>query len=74
MLRNLREFLRRSEARDGHLHVAQPEYERRKEDRRKEDLPFDGPNRRRGKDRRQYVRRVMTGEEPLPDQEDRTSP
>jgi hypothetical protein len=49
--------------------------ERRKGERRKEQLPFDGPDRRRGtdrrrgKDRRQYVRRVMSGQEPLPDEE-----
>jgi hypothetical protein len=58
---------------DGQLHTARAGYERRKEDRRKEELPFDGPDRRRGKDRRQYVRRVMTGEVPLPDQQRRTS-
>jgi hypothetical protein len=46
--------------------------ERRKDERRKEQLPFEGPERRlRGKDRRQYVRRVMTGEIPLPDEESR---
>lgn len=71
MLRRLREFFRwRVADRNGQLHMAR---ERRQEERRKEELPFDGPDRRRGKDRRQYVRRVMTGEEPLPDQEDRTS-
>jgi hypothetical protein len=43
--------------------------ERRKEDRRKEQLPFDGLERRRGKDRRRYVRSVMTGEIPLPDED-----
>jgi hypothetical protein len=43
--------------------------DRRKQERRKEQLPYEGPERRRGKDRRQYVRRVMTGEAPLPDQE-----
>jgi hypothetical protein len=47
--------------------------ERRKEDRRKQELPFDGPERRRGKDRRQYVRRVMSGDEPLPDQDRHSS-
>lgn len=74
MTRKLREFWRRRVAdRDRQLHTARPGYERRQEERRKEELPFDGPDRRRGKDRRQYVRRVMTGEEPLPDQEDRTS-
>jgi hypothetical protein len=74
MLRNLREFWRRRVTdRDGQLHTSRPGYERRKEDRRKEELPFDGPDRRRGKDRRQYVRRVMTGEVPLPDQQRRTS-
>ena len=74
MLRSLREFWRRKATdRNGQLHMSRPEYERRKEERRKEDLPFDGPDRRRGRDRRQYVRRVMTGEEPLPDQEGRTS-
>lgn len=44
--------------------------DRRKQERRKEQLPFDGPE-RRGKERRQYVRRVMTGETPLPDNEPR---
>jgi hypothetical protein len=74
MLRNLREFWRRRMTDgDGQLHTARAGSERRKEDRRKEDLPFDGPDRRRGKDRRQYVRRVMTGEVPLPDQQRRTS-
>jgi hypothetical protein len=74
MLRNLREFWRRRMTDgDGQLHTARAGYERRKEDRRKEELPFDGPDRRRGKDRRQYVRRVMTGEVPLPDQQRRTS-
>jgi hypothetical protein len=74
MLRKLGEFFRRRVAdRDGQLDTARPGYERRNEERRKEELPFDGPDRRRGKDRRQYVRRVMTGEEPLPDQEDHTS-
>ena len=64
MLRNLREFWRRRVTdRDGRL---------RKEDRRKEELPFEGPDRRRGKDRREYVRRVMTGEVPLPDEQRRT--
>jgi hypothetical protein len=43
--------------------------ERRRGERRKEQLPFEGPERRRGKDRRQYVRRVMAGEIPLPEQE-----
>jgi hypothetical protein len=75
MLRSLREFWRRKlTGREGRLHMSQPQYERRKEERRKENRPFDGPDRRRGKDRRQYVRRVMTGEEPLPEQEGRTFP
>ena len=74
MLRNLREFWRRRVTdRDGRLDMAWPENERRKEDRRKEELPFEGPDRRRGKDRRVYVRRVMTGEVPLPDEQRRTS-
>jgi hypothetical protein len=74
MLRSLREFWRRRVTdRDGRLHTAWPENERRKEDRRKEELPFEGSDRRRGKDRREYVRRVMTGEVPPPDQERRTS-
>jgi hypothetical protein len=74
MLKNLRALWRRKVTdRNGQLHMSRPEYERRKEDRRKEDLSFDGPDRRRGKDRRQYVRRVMTGEERLPEQEGRTS-
>lgn len=74
MLRNLREFWRRRVTdRDGRLDMAWPENERRKEDRRKEELPFGGPDRRRGKDRREYVRRVMTGEVPPPDQPRRTS-
>jgi hypothetical protein len=47
--------------------------DRRREDRRKAELPFEGPERRRGKDRRQYVRRVMSGEIPLPDQGRRSS-
>jgi hypothetical protein len=47
--------------------------ERRTGERRKKQLPFDGPDRRRGKDRRQYVRRVMSGQEPLP-QEERGGP
>ena len=69
MFRNLREFWRRRvTGREDQFPLAEPGYERRKEERRKEGLPFDGPDRRRGKDRRQYVRRVMTGEEPLPDQ------
>ena len=47
--------------------------ERRTQERRKEQLPFEGPERRlRGKDRRQYVRRVMTGEIPLPHDESRS--
>jgi hypothetical protein len=45
--------------------------ERRTEERRKEQVPFEGAERRlRGKDRRQYVRRVMKGEIPLPPQEE----
>jgi hypothetical protein len=43
--------------------------ERRKGDRRKQQLPFEGPERRRGKDRRRFVRRVMSGQEPLPEEE-----
>jgi hypothetical protein len=54
-------------------HIDLGKEDRRKEDRRKEQLPFDGPERRRGKDRRQYVRSVMSGETPLPDQERRSS-
>jgi hypothetical protein len=50
------------------------EEERRKQERRKEQLPFDGPERRQGKERRQYVRRVMSGEAPLPDRERRSFP
>jgi hypothetical protein len=46
--------------------------ERRTQERRKEQLPFERPERRlRGKDRRQYVRRVITGEIPLPHEESR---
>jgi hypothetical protein len=45
--------------------------ERRKEERRRQQLPFDGPDRRQGKDRRQYVRQVMSGQVPLPDDEER---
>ena len=41
--------------------------ERRTEERRRQQLPFDGPDRRRGRDRRQYIRQVMSGEVPLPD-------
>ena len=41
--------------------------DRRKGERRKQQLPFDGPERRRGRDRRRYVRKVMSGETPLPD-------
>ena len=47
--------------------------DRRKEERRKQQLPFEGPDGRRGKDRRRFVRQVMSGEAPLPD-EDRTDP
>ena len=43
--------------------------DRRRGERRQQQLPFDGPDRRSGKDRRQYVRRVMSGEEPLPEHE-----
>ncbi len=43
--------------------------ERRKGDRRKAQLPFEGPDRRRGKDRRRYVRQVMSGEVRLPEEE-----
>jgi hypothetical protein len=46
-----------------------PKADRRQAERRKEQLPFDGPDRRQRKDRRQYVRRVMTGEVPAPDNE-----
>jgi hypothetical protein len=74
MLRNLREFWRRRvTGREDQLPLAEPGYERRSEERRKQNRPWDGPERRRGKDRRQYVRRVMTGEESLPDQERRSS-
>jgi hypothetical protein len=53
-------------------HMERRDEERRKDERRKEQLPFEGPERRlRGRDRRQYVRRVMTGEIPLPDEESR---
>jgi hypothetical protein len=45
--------------------------DRRQGERRQEQLPFEGPERRRGKDRRQYARRVMSGEIPLPDEESR---
>ena len=44
-----------------------PEVDRRQEERRKQQLPFEGPDRRQRKDRRNYVRRVMTGEVPPPD-------
>lgn len=75
MLRNLRELWRRKVTdRNGQLHMSRPEHERRKEERRKEDLPFDGPDRRRGRDRRQYVRRVMTGELPVPGEVRRDPP
>jgi hypothetical protein len=50
-------------------HMERRKEERRTDDRRKQQLPFDGPERRRGKDRRQFVRRVMTGDEPLPDED-----
>jgi hypothetical protein len=43
--------------------------ERRKGDRRKQQLPFEGPERRIGRDRRRFVRRVMSGQEPLPEDE-----
>ena len=43
--------------------------ERRKEERRKAQLPFEGPDRRRGKDRRRYVRQVMSGKISLPDED-----
>jgi hypothetical protein len=73
-MRKLREFWRRRvTGREDQPTFGEPGYERRREERRKEVLPLDGPDRRRGKDRRQYVRRVMTGEEPLPDQGRRTS-
>jgi hypothetical protein len=51
----------------------EPGEDRRQGERRKQDLPFEGPDRRRGKDRRRYVRRVLTGQEPLPDYEPRTA-
>ena len=60
-------------------HKERRKEERRQGERRKEQVPFDGPDRRRGtdrrrgKDRRQYVRRVMSGQEPLPDEERRGS-
>ena len=50
-----------------------PEVDRRQEERRKQQLPFEGPDRRQRKDRRNYVRRVMTGEVPPP-RNDRDSP
>jgi hypothetical protein len=69
MLKSLRESWRRKVAdREVQRHA-----DRRMEERRKEQLPFYGPERRRGRDRRQYVRRVMTGEIQLPDQERRSS-
>lgn len=43
--------------------------DRRREERRKQQLPFEGPDRRRGKDRRRYIRQVMSGEMPLPDED-----
>ena len=45
------------------------EAERRREERRKQQLPFEGPDRRSGKDRRRFVRQVMSGEIPLPEDE-----
>jgi hypothetical protein len=47
--------------------------ERRKGDRRRQQLPFEGPERRSGRDRRRFVRRVMSGQEPLPDEDERDS-
>jgi hypothetical protein len=47
--------------------------ERRTQERRKQQMPFNGPERRSGKDRRQYVRQVMSGEASLPDQERRST-
>jgi hypothetical protein len=75
MLRSLRESWRRRaasrsvERQEDTRREDRRKGERRKEDRRKEQLPFEGPDRRSGRDRRQYVRRVMSGEIPLPDQE-----
>jgi hypothetical protein len=68
MLRSLRKSWRKVADREVQRHA-----DRRKEERRREQLPFDGPERRRGRDRRQYVRRVMSGEIQLPDQERRSS-
>ena len=45
------------------------EGERRREERRKQQLPFEGPDRRTGKDRRRFVRQVMSGQIPLPEDE-----
>jgi hypothetical protein len=50
------------------------EAERRRVERRKQQLPFEGPDRRSGKDRRRFVRQVMSGEIPLPDDEFDASP
>jgi hypothetical protein len=52
-------------------HRWQYQIERRKGERRKRQMPFEGSDRRRGRDRRRYVRRVMLGEELLPEREDR---
>jgi hypothetical protein len=68
MLRSLRRSWRRKVADE----QVQPHAERRKDERRKEQLSFDGPERRRNRDRRQYVRRVMAGEIQLPDEEGRS--
>jgi hypothetical protein len=79
MLRSLRESWRRRAAdrsvqrHEDAGHEDRRMGERRKEERRKEQLPLEGPDRRQGKDRRQYVRRVMSGEIPLPAQERRGS-
>jgi hypothetical protein len=75
MLRSLREtWTRKATDRKGRRDMDRREAERRKQERRKEQVPFDGPERRQGKDRRQYVRRVMSGDAPLPDRERRNLP
>ena len=75
MLRSLRQtWTRKATDRKGRRDMDRREAERRKQERRKEQVPFDGPERRQGKDRRQYVRRVMSGEAPLPDRERRNLP
>ena len=60
---------RRAADRRAQRALEDPEVDRRQEERRKEQLPFDGPDRRQRKDRRNYVRRVMTGEVPPPGNE-----